>query len=333
MIDLARDARALTAPPKGILAADESNGTADKRLAAYGIETGEEMRRKYRDLYLSVPGIEEFICGVILYTETLDQKSADGTPFPDLLVSKGIMPGIKVDQGTEPMPESPDELITKGLLGLSDRLHGYRDAHHTAFTKWRAVLTIDGDRLPTAPAIVENAKRLAMYARCVQEAGMVPILEPEVMYDGMHSRVRSRAAITETLQATVTALGEHGVDPSGIIIKTSMAMSGKATGRIDAPEEVAEDTIGLLLEALPKGIGGVTFLSGGQATDQATDNLRAIAKLAQKKNAPWGISFSYARALQDEALRAWGGKDENVPAAREAFLARLRKVSEASAGR
>lgn len=332
MIDLATAARALVAAPKGILAADESNGTADKRLAAYGIETGEEMRRKYRDLYLSTPGIEEFLSGVILYTETLGQKAGDGSGFAERLSSVGIVPGIKVDEGTEPMPESEHELITKGLLGLSERLHGFRDAHQTGFTKWRAVITIDGDQLPTSAAIVENAKRLAMYTRCVQEAGMVPILEPEVLYDGMHSRVRSRAVITQTLSATVQALGEHGVDPTGIIIKTSMAMSGKATGRIDTPEEVAEDTVGALLEAVPASVGGIVFLSGGQGNDQATDNLRAIAKLAKAKNAPWGLSFSYARALQDEALRIWAGKDENVPAARAAFLARLKKVSDATTG-
>lgn len=332
MIDLASNARALTAPPKGILAADESSGTADKRLAAYGIEASEEMRRKFRALFLAAPGVEEFLSGVILYKETLDQKADDGTPFTELLAAKGVVSGIKVDEGTEPMPESPDELITKGLLGLSERLHGYRDAHKTGFTKWRAVTTIEGDRLPTAPAIIENAKRLAMYARCVQEAGMVPILEPEVLYDGMHSRVRSRAAITQALAAVVTALGEHGVDPSGLIIKTSMAMSGKGTGRIDSPEEVAEDTVGLLLEALPASIGGIVFLSGGQGNDQATDNLRAIAQLAAKKNAPWGLTFSYARALQDEALALWKGKDENVETARSAFLTRLAKVSKASAG-
>lgn len=332
MIDLSAAAKTLVAKPKGILAADESNGTADKRLAAYGIETGEEMRQKYRSLYLETPGIEAYLSGVILYTETLEQTTEDGKSFPAHLSALGIVPGVKVDQGTEPMPESPDELITKGLLGLSDRLHAYRDQHKTGFTKWRSVMKIEGDRLPTPAANVENAKRLAMYARCVQEAGMVPILEPEVLYDGMHSRVRSRAAITDTVKALMQALGEHGVDSSGVILKTSMAMSGKGTGRIDAPEEVAEDTLGALLEAVPASVPGIVFLSGGQGNDQATDNLRAIVKLAQAKNAPWGLSFSYARALQDEALKVWAGKDENVAAARDAFLARLDKVSKATAG-
>ena len=332
MIDLSATARALVAPGKGILAADESNGTADKRLTAYGIPSGTEMRRKYRDLYLSAPGIEEFLSGVILYSETLEQKNDEGVSFADALSTRGIVPGIKVDEGTEPIPESPDELITKGLLGLSDRLHAYRDAHKIGFTKWRAVIKIDGDHVPTTPAIVENAKRLAMYARCVQEAGMVPILEPEVLYDGAHSRLRCRAVITETLSTLIQALGEHGVDPSGVIIKSSMAMSGKGTGRIDTPEEVAEDTLAALTEAVPTLVPSIVFLSGGQRNDQATDNLRAIAKLAKTKGAPWGLTFSYARALQDEALKVWGGKDENVPAAREVFLARLAKVSQATKG-
>lgn len=332
MIDLKRTAEALAQVPKGILAADESDGTCDKRFAAQGIEQNDEMRRKYRDLLLSTPGVEEFLSGVILYKGTLEQNANDGMSFAKSLHARGIMPGIKVDEGTEPMPESKNELITKGLLGLSDRLHGYRDAHQTGFTKWRAVITIDGDTLPTMPAIVENAKRLAMYARCVQEAGMVPMLEPEVLYDGMHSRVRARAVITESLSALMQALTEHSVDPSGVIIKTSMALSGKGTGKMDTPEEVAEDTMGALMEAVPKGVPGIVFLSGGQTPDQATDNLRAIARVGTAKNAPWSLSFSFSRALQEEALALWKGKDENVEEARGAFMARLKKVSLASVG-
>ncbi|HRH24470.1 MAG TPA: fructose-bisphosphate aldolase class I [Candidatus Paceibacterota bacterium] len=332
MIDLSSSAKSLCAVPKGILAADESDGTCDKRFAAQGIEQTDEMRRAYRDLLLSTPGVEEYISGVILYKGTLEQNANDGTSFAASLLSRGIVPGIKVDEGTEPMPESADELITKGLLGLSERLHGYRDAHKTGFTKWRAVVTIDGDRLPTSAAVVENAKRLAMYARCVQEAGMVPMLEPEVLYDGMHSRMRSRAVITEAVSALMQALGEHGVDPSGVILKTSMALSGKGTGRIDSPEDVAEDTLGALLQAVPAVVPGIVFLSGGQTPDQATDNLRAIAQLAKAKNAPWPLTFSFSRALQEEALALWKGKEENVPAARAAFLSRLDKVSKAAAG-
>lgn len=332
MIDLSASARALVKSPKGILAADESNATADKRLALYGIEPSAEMRRKYRELYLSAPGIEAYLSGVILYSETLEQKTDAGESFASMLHARGIVPGIKVDEGVEPMPEHEEESITKGLLGLSKRLHEYRDSHQTGFTKWRAVIKIEGDILPSSAAVVENAKRLAMYARCVQEAGMVPILEPEVLYDGMHSRVRARAVITETLQSLMQALDEHGVDPSGILIKTSMALSGKGTGRIDTPEEVAEDTLGALMEAVPASVPGIVFLSGGQGNDQATDNLRAIAQKAQERNAPWSLTFSFARALQDEALKIWAGKDEHMPKAREAFFARLEKVSKAVQG-
>lgn len=341
MLDLSETARALATPPKGILAADESVGSADKRLESYGIKTGENMRRAYRDLFLATKGIEEYLSGVILFEETLKQKDfkdgipskiIDHLPFPELLQKRGVMAGIKVDQGTEPMEGSPDELITNGLLDLSKRLHEYRKKHATAFTKWRAVVKIEGDRLPTSKAIVENVKRLAMSARCIQEAGMVPILEPEVLYDGKHSRARSQEVIQETLTALMHALEEHNVDRSAVIIKTSMALSGKDTKKKDTPEEVAQDTVEALLAAVPSDVAGIVFLSGGQENDQATDNLRAIAKYAKEKDVPWPLTFSYARTLQDEALRAWAGKEENLPEARKAFMERLKKVSDASMG-
>lgn len=332
MIDLQEIARTLVAPPKGILAADESNASANKRLASCGIETTAETRRKFRELFLDAPDIEQYLSGVILFEETLDQNDDKGEPFPALLHRRGIMSGIKIDQGTEPMEGSPDELITGGLLGLSKRLHTYREAHDTKFTKWRAVIKIDGDRLPTAPAIVENVKRLAMSARCVQEAGMVPMLEPEVLYDGKHSRARCRAVLEETMTALMKALEEHSVDVSAVIIKTSMAMSGKDTKKLDTPEEVAEDTLGALMASVPKEVPGIVFLSGGQGDDQATDNLRAIAKLAKKLNAPWKLTFSYSRAIEEDALSAWQCRVENVPAARAAYLDRLKKVSAAAGG-
>lgn len=332
MIDLASVARALVAPGKGILAADESTGTADKRLAAYGVATGEEMRRKYREVFLGAEGIGEYLSGVILHEETLSQKGDSGKPFTEILRENGIIPGIKVDQGTEPMPESPDELITNGLIGLPERLAAFKKEHDTGFTKWRAVIKIDGDRLPSSAAIVENGKRLASYARMVQEAGMVPILEPEVLYDGMHSRLRARDVIEETTAAMVAALVDQSVDQSGLILKSSMAMTGKGTEKKDSPEEVAEATLSALMASLPKGVPGVVFLSGGQGNDQATDNLRAINVLAKEKNAPWPLTFSYARALQDEGLSLWKGEDANIPAAREAYLARLKKVSKAARG-
>lgn len=332
MTDLSDTAHDLIRTGKGILAADESVATADKRLASYGIKTGPEMRRQFRDLFLAAPGIEQYLSGVILYEETLTQSDDDGDPFALELTRRGIIPGIKVDEGTEPIPESPEELITKGLLGLPERLVDFKKRYHTGFTKWRAAIRIEGDRLPTAHAIVENGKRLAAYAIEVQRAGMVPIVEPEVLLEGNHSRLRSRQVLEATLIALMDALRDQGADLSGLILKTSMALSGSETGRIDSPEEVAEDTIAALMKAVPAEVAGIVFLSGGQGDDQSTENLRAICKLARAKNAPWPLTFSFARALQDEALKVWAGDEANQDAAREVFLARLKKVSEALAG-
>lgn len=329
MHDLADIAASLVAPGKGILAADESNESADKRLALYGIQTGEDMRREYRDLFLGAPGIEDYLSGAILYKETLEQKGNDGTPFTETLAAKGMLPGIKVDEGLEPFPESPKESITKGLIGLEDRLLIYKTRHQAAFTKWRATITIDGTQLPTAQAIHENAKRLASYALSVQHAGMVPILEPEVLLPGKHSRIRSREVLALTLTTLMQALEDQAVDRGAVIVKTAMALSGAESGRLDTPEEVASDTVAALMEAVPKDVPGIVFLSGGQTTDQATRNLAAITAEARRRNAPWPLTFSYARALQDEALKVWAGKDENVPAARDAFLKRLKIVAEA----
>lgn len=326
MTDLSDTAHQLVRSGRGILAADESVASADKRLTAYGIPPSAEMRRQYRDLFLAAPGVEEYLSGVILYEETLTQDDDDGVPFAESLLSRGIIPGIKVDEGTEPLPESPDELITKGLLGLSDRLAAYRTKYKTGFTKWRAVIRIEGDRLPTAYAIVENAKRLASYALEVQRAGMVPMVEPEVLLEGTHSRVRCAQVLEATLTALMDALRDQGVDMSGLILKTSMVLSGSGTGRVDTPKEVAEDTVAVLMKCVPADVAGIVFLSGGQGNDQATENLAAISAVAKEKNAPWPLTFSYARALQDEALTVWAGNEANEAAAREAFLGRLKKV-------
>ena len=328
MTDLVADARSLFAEGKGILAADESVHTATTRLASYGIGAGAEMRRQYRDLFLGAEGIEKYLSGVILFSETLTEKGGDKKLFPASLSARGIAPGVKVDLGTESFPESPQELITQGLLDLPERLALYKKQGAT-FTKWRATIRIDGDHLPTALAIHENAKRLASYAREVQSAGLVPILEPEVLYEGKHSRQRARAVITETFNTLFSVLGEHSVDRASLIVKTSMALSGSESGKNDTPEEVAEDTLGALIKSVPSQVAGIVFLSGGQTPDQATENLRAIARHAKEVNAPWPITFSYARALQEEALALWKGKEENVPAARAAFLARLAQVSAA----
>lgn len=332
MFDLHESARSLFIDGKGILAADESTHSADKRLTEYKIKTGPAMRQKYRNLFLGTEGVEQYLSGVILHSETLAQQSDAGVPFAKYLEDRGIMPGIKVDEGTEPAPESPDELITGGLLGLSERLVDFKTKYNTGFTKWRAVVRIDGERLPTCYGMVENAKRLAVYALEAQVAGMVPMVEPEVLYAGTHSRLKSREVITETLKCVVEALKVHGVDLSATIIKTSMALSGSESGRTDTPQEVAEDTLAALMEAVPKQIAGIVFLSGGQTPDQVTANLAAIMKLAKAQDAPWPLTFSFARALQEEALTVWEGKEENVPAARAVFRERLVKVSRALSG-
>jgi fructose-bisphosphate aldolase, class I len=331
MNDLVADARAFFASGKGILAADESVVSATKRLAHYGISASTDSRRQFRDLYLNAPGIEEYLSGVILFSETLVEKGNDGNFFSVSLQTRGIAPGIKVDLGTEEMPGSPKEFITKGLLDLPERLVEYKKQGAT-FTKWRAVIHIEGNDLPSAVAIHENAKRLAQYAKEVQSAGLVPIIEPEVVYEGKHSRVRAKAVLQETLQTVFAVLKEHSVDPASIILKSSMVLSGSESGRRDTPEEVAQDTLEVFLASVPRQIAGIVFLSGGQTPDQATENLRAIMHQAKKVDAPWPLTFSFARALQEEALEVWKGKEENVESARETFLARLAKVSTALEG-
>ncbi len=330
MNDLVATARSLFIPGKGILAADESVHTATARLADYGIGAGPEMRRQYRNLFFGAENIEQYLSGVILFSDTLLEKGDDKNFFPASLAARGIAPGVKVDLGTEPFPASEKELITQGLLDLSERLALYKK-QGAVFTKWRAVIRIDGDSLPTALAIHENAKRLASYAKEVQSAGLVPLIEPEVLYKGKHSRQRAKEVMIETLGTLFAVLDEHSVDRASIVLKTSMVLSGSESGKIDTPEEVAEDTLAALMESVPSQIAGIVFLSGGQTPDQATDNLRAITLRAREMSAPWPLTFSYARALQEEALALWKGKEENVPAARAAFLDRLAKVSAALA--
>lgn len=328
MTDLVATARSLFVQGKGILAADESVHSATARLAALGIATSPEMRRQYRDLFFGAEGIEQYLSGIILFSESLSEKGNDKKLFLESLALRGIASGVKVDLGTEPLAGSPQELITSGLLDLSQRLAAYKK-QGAVFTKWRAVIRIDGDSLPSAVAIHENAKRLAIYAKNAQEAGLVPIVEPEVLLEGKHSRARARAVIEETLGTLFSVLEEHSVDRASVVLKTSMALSGDGSGKRDTPAEVAEDTLAALMASVPRQVAGIVFLSGGQTPDQATENLAAIIAEAKKVNAPWPLTFSYARALQQEALSIWKGKEENVPAARAAFLARLAKVSAA----
>lgn len=330
MIDLSECARTLVAAGKGILAADESIASADKRLIAYGITPSIEVRRKYRELFLTAPGASKYLSGVILFSETAGQKTSGGRPFTTYLTEEGILPGIKVDEGIEPLVEGSVETITKGLLTLPERLAEF-SKKGMRFTKWRAVIRIDGDKLPTAHALVENAKRLATYARLVQEAGMVPMLEPEVLLDGAHSRVRSKTVMIQILKTMFHACEDQAVDLTGLLLKTSMALSGSTSGKHDTPEEVANDTLEALMASVPAQVPGVVFLSGGQGNDQATENLKAITKRSKELGAPWPLTFSYARVLQDEALKTWAGDDAKMKAAQGAFLARLQKVAEAVA--
>jgi len=302
---------------RGILAADESNSTADKRLASIGVTGSAEMRRKYRDLFLSTPEIEHYISGVIFYEETLRQKANNGKTFPDFLNELGIIVGIKVDAGAKDTENFPGEKITEGLNGLENRLREYYKIG-ARFTKWRAVIKIDEEQsLPTRGAILENAIRLAKYAKKVQEAGMVPIIEPEVLLDGIHSMNTAESVTKETLRIVFERVVEEGVDLRALILKTSMVVPGNESGEEMIPEKVAEATVRVLQETVPKEVGGVVFLSGGQTPEQARDNLNAITKY---EPLPWEIAFSYARAIQGPPLKIWQGKEENVEKAREEFI-------------
>lgn len=317
----------MLAPGKGLLAADESNKSVGKRLDPIGVESTEENRRRFRDLYLSAPGVEQYMTGVILYDETIHQSAMDGTPFPALLARHGIVPGIKVDAGTKLFYGFPGEEVTEGLDGLADRLKEYYELG-ARFAKWRSVITI-GDGIPTQECIDANAFSLAIYALRCQEAGIVPMVEPEVLLKGTHTIEKAGEVIERVLKAVIRELVKYRVDLGGTIVKTSMAVPGDASGQHMVPEHVGEVTARVLRSALPKELGGVVFLSGGQTSDEAVLNLNAIAKLGPY---PWPVTFCYARALQYPAIEIWAGKDENLPKAREAFLERLRACAAASTG-
>lgn len=318
----------LVSKGKGILAADESEGTCGKRFDLYGIEKTSDKRRAWRELLFTSPEIEKGLSGVILFDETLRQKSSDGRLFGELLAERGILAGIKVDQKTEPLSGSPEEEVTKGLDGLPERLAEYAKMG-AKFTKWRAVIRI-GEGLPTKECLRENAKRMADYAKAAQEAGLVPIVEPEVLLDGTHTMERCEDAVKETLAATFSALKESKVDLKGLILKTSMVLSGKNSGKKDSAKEVAEATVRALTASVPTDVAGIVFLSGGQTPVQATENLNEMAKIPGK---PWPLTFSYSRALQDSVMAAWQGKEENVKKAQEIFRKRVLAAAAASEGK
>jgi fructose-bisphosphate aldolase, class I len=319
MSDLHEIAEALVAEGKGILAADESSGTIKKRFDSISVESTEENRRAYRDLLFTTEGAEEFISGVILYDETIRQSSADGTPFPRLLESKGMIPGIKVDMGAKPLAGAPEETVTEGLDGLRERLAEYRELG-AKFTKWRAVISI-GDGRPSDYAIWTNAHALARFAALSQEAGLVPIVEPEVLMDGGHSIDESYRVTVRTLQAVFTELFDQRVVREGLLLKTNMVVSGYDSADQADVETVADETIKALKNTVPAAVPGVVFLSGGMSDEDATARLNAMN---QRGPHPWELSFSYGRALQAPALKAWQGDPANVEAAQQAYYRRAK---------
>ncbi len=318
MSELHETAQAIVAPGKGILAADESTGTIEKRLSSIGVESTEERRRFYRETLFRTEGQEEGISGVILYDETIRQEAEDGTPLVELLASKGIIPGIKTDKGAKDLANFPGEKVTEGLDGLRDRNTEYVRLG-AKFAKWRAVIAI-GDGIPTDFCLQANAHALARYAALSQEAGLVPIVEPEVLMDGEHDIDRCDEVTKRTLSALYEQLDAHKIDLPGTLLKPNMVLPGKGD-RTAPPEEVAERTIACFREVVPEDVPGIVFLSGGQSDTEATANLNAMNKLGPH---PWELSFSYGRALQQPALKAWGGDDSKRDDAQAAYLHRCR---------
>ena len=325
---LTSTARALVAKGKGILAADESFGTIEKRFKKLGIKSTEENRRAYRDMLFTTAGAGEYVSGVILFDETIRQNAKDGTPFVKVLERQGIIPGIKVDTGAKQLAGFPDEKITEGLDGLRDRLTEYR-ALGARFAKWRAVLTI-GHGLPTRFCVDANAHALARYAALSQEAGLVPIVEPEVLMDGDHTIQRCEAVTETTLKSVYFHLHAHRVVLEGTLLKPNMVLSGKDCAEQAGVTEVAEATVRTLVRCVPAAVPGVVFLSGGQSAEDATAHLSAMNAIGKL---PWELSFSYGRALQAPALDAWHGKSENVKAAQQAYHHRAKLNSAARSGK
>jgi len=325
--ELESTARALVAEGKGILAADESGGTIKKRFDGIDVESTEENRRAYRDLLFTTAGAEEFISGVILYDETIRQSSADGTPFPKLLEANGIIPGIKVDNGAKELAGAPGETITEGLDGLRERLAEYRELG-ARFAKWRAVITI-GKGIPSEYCTWTNAHALGRYAALCQEAGLVPIVEPEVLMDGEHTIDRSFHVTSRTLAAVFTELHDQRVDLEGILLKPNMVLSGYSSDEQASADEVADETLRCFRRNVPAAVPGIVFLSGGQSDEDATAHLNALNARGPH---PWELSFSYGRALQAPALKTWRGDPAKVEEAQKAFYRRAKFNGAARSG-
>lgn len=326
---LATKAAALVVRPKGILAADETPGTIGKRFELVGIESTPETRAAYRSLLCSTPGLENYVSGVILQDETIRQRSPDGVPIVKILESKGILAGIKVDLGLSEMPSFPGEKITGGLDGLAERAAEYAEMGAT-FAKWRAVITIDGTDKPSKECIQANAHALARYAATCQSAGLVPIVEPEVLIEGDHSGSVCAGVTVDVLQAVFRQLADARVALDGIVLKPSMVVAGKSSLEQMPETQVAEATLACLEAAVPPEVPGIAFLSGGQSPELATAHLDAMNRLGR---GPWNLTFSFGRALQDPVLTTWAGDANNIAAAQKALLHRARCASAATLGK
>jgi fructose-bisphosphate aldolase class I len=325
--ELHETAVALVAEGKGILAADESTGTIKKRFDSIGVESTEDNRRAYRELLFTTSGAEEYISGVILFDETIRQQASDGTPFPELLASKGVIPGIKVDEGAKPLAHAEGETVTEGLDGLRGRLEEYRGLG-ARFAKWRATYTIT-DALPSDYCIWTNAHALARYAALCQEAGIVPIVEPEVLMDGTHTIDRAEHVTSRVLDALYTELFDQRIDLFGSLLKPNMVLSGYEASARAGVDEVAEATLHCFYKHVPAAVPGIVFLSGGQSDEDATAHLNGMNARGPH---PWQLSFSYGRALQAPALKAWQGKTENMEAAQRAYYHRAKMNGAARTG-
>jgi fructose-bisphosphate aldolase, class I len=325
--DLNETARALVAPGKGILAADESSGTIKKRFDSIGVDSTEENRRSYRDLLFTTEGAGDHISGVILFDETIRQSSADGTPFPKVLERQGIIPGIKVDKGAKPLAGAEGETVTEGLDGLRERLEEFRELG-ARFTKWRAVISI-GKGIPSEYCIWTNAHALARFGALSQEAGLVPIIEPEVLMDGDHTIERSFEATSRTLHAVFTELRDQRVWFEEMLLKPNMVLSGYDCSDKASDQQIAEMTLKCFRRHVPSAVPGIVFLSGGQSDEDATARLNTMNAMGPH---PWELSFSYGRALQAAALKAWRGDSVNAAAAQEAYLHRAKMNGLARSG-
>lgn len=319
--ELVDTARKLVADDKGLLAMDESNPTCNKRFAKLGIPQTEEARRAYREWIITTPGLSESISGTILYDETIRQKKKDGTPFVKAIIDAGIIPGIKVDAGAKDLAGHPEEKTTEGLDGLRERLKEYYQMG-ARFAKWRAVITI-GDGIPSTGCIKANAMLLALYAALCQEAGLVPIVEPEVLMDGDHTLERCREVTEKTLHTVFNQLYNQGVLLEGMILKPNMVLPGLKCSKQESVDEVADATVNCLLRTVPAAVPGIAFLSGGQSPELASARLNAM-NLRFKNRLPWALTFSFSRAIQQPALDLWNGKEANVSGAQKALYHRAK---------